>query len=128
MRCLGLSKVVDDFLVRVGLLDIIIIEVDNRVAIGEYFPLHSIVEDYLLLPVLIDSLDLPVMPDDLLHDLHVLGVLVVVDLRELHVEVFLFLLSCWGDWWLRVLWRLLRDMARVVVLGSLHLMAGVFMI
>jgi hypothetical protein len=68
------------------------------------------------------------MPDDLLHDLHVLGVLVVVDLRELHVEVFLFLLSCWGDWWLRVLWRLLRDMARVVVLGSLHLMAGVFMI
>jgi hypothetical protein len=43
------------------------------------------------------------MPDDLLHDLHVLGVLVVIDLRELHVEVFLFLLICWGDWWLRVL-------------------------
>jgi hypothetical protein len=68
------------------------------------------------------------MPDDLLYDLHVLGVLVVVDLRELHVEVFLFLLSCWVDWRLRVLLRLLRDMACVVVLGSLHLLAGVFMI
>jgi hypothetical protein len=52
----------------------------------------------------------------------------VVDLRKLHVEVFLFLLSCWGDWRLRVLLRLLRDMASVVVLGNLHLLAGVFMI
>jgi hypothetical protein len=52
----------------------------------------------------------------------------MVDLRELHVEVFLFLLGSCVDWRLRVLWRLMRDMARIVVLGNLHLLAGIFII
>jgi hypothetical protein len=69
-----------------------IIEVDDGVAIGEYFPLHAIIKDYLLFAVLINSLNLTVMSDNLLHNFHVLRVLTVIDLRELHVKVLLLLL------------------------------------
>lgn len=85
--CLSLGKVVDNLLVSVGLLDVVVIEVDDGVAIGEHLPLHSIVEDHFLLPVLVDTLDLPVVADDLLDHLQVRRVLVVILQRELHVEL-----------------------------------------
>jgi hypothetical protein len=48
-----------------------IVEVNYGVAIWEDFSLHPIIEYHLLLPVLVDSLDLTVMANNLLNDLHV---------------------------------------------------------
>jgi hypothetical protein len=75
--CFG--EIVDYFLVWVGLLDIIVIEVDDRVAVGEDFPLYSIVEYNFLFPILINSLDLTIMTYDLFNHLHVGRVLVMIN-------------------------------------------------
>jgi hypothetical protein len=66
-------------LVWVGLLDIVVIEVDNGVSVGEDFPLNSIVEDDLFFPILINSLNLTIMPDNLLDHFHVCWILAMVD-------------------------------------------------
>ena len=50
---LCVCKVVDDALIRIGLLYVVVIEVDYCVTIRENFSLHSIVEDYLLLTVFV---------------------------------------------------------------------------
>jgi len=122
---LGLCKIVDDLLVWVSLLDIIIIEVNNGVPIWEYFPLNAIIKDYLFFAVLVYSLNLAIMSNNLLHNLHVLGVLIVVDLWELHIEVLLlfFISIRCGE---RVLRCLMRNLTGVVS-RFLHL-AGIFMI
>ena len=100
-------------MVGVGLLDIVVIEVDDSVAVGEDFPLNSIVEDDFLLPVLVHSLNLTIMPDDLLDHLHISWVLVVIDLRELHVKVLLLVLVS-VNWWVKVLRVLMRNVAGVL--------------
>lgn len=93
LRGLGFGEVVDDALVGVGLFDVAVVKVDNGVAVGEDLALNTVVEDHLLLPVLIDALDLAIVTDDLLHHFHVGCALVVVVKRELHVEVLLFLIG-----------------------------------
>lgn len=40
----SLSKVIDNPLIWVGLLNIIVVEVNNGITIREHFPLHTIVE------------------------------------------------------------------------------------
>ncbi len=99
---LSLSKIVNDLLVWVGLFDIMIIEVNDGITIWEYFPLHAIIKNYLLFTVLINSLNLTIVTNNLLHNLHVLRILIMVDLRELHVKIFLLLLIS-IDWRKRVL-------------------------
>ena len=94
----SLGKVVDDLLVWVGLLDIIIIEVDNGVSVGEDFPFDAIIKNYLLLSVFINSLNLTIMTYNLLHNFHVLRILVMINLREFHVKIFLFIFIC-IYWW-----------------------------
>jgi len=71
LSCPCLSKVVDNLLVRVCLLNVMIVEVNYGVTIWEDFSLNPIIEYHFLLPVLVDSLDLAVMANYLLNDLHI---------------------------------------------------------
>ena len=91
LRRLGFSEVVDNFLVWEGLLDVRVVEVDDRVAVGEAFSLHAVVEDYFLFAVGVHALDLAIVPDYLLHYFLVSCRLLVVLFGELEAEVFLFL-------------------------------------
>ena len=86
-----LSKVVDDSLISIGLLNIVVIEVDNGVSVWEHLSFDSIVEYDFLLSIFVHSLDLSIVSYDLFHDLHVDRCLAVVLHREFHVE-FLILL------------------------------------
>ena len=89
------SKVVDDSLISIGLLNIVVIEVDNGVAVGDHLSLDSIVEYDFLLSIFVHSLDLSIVSYDLFHHLHVDRCLAVVLHREFHVEflIFLFLIG-----------------------------------
>ena len=64
LRGLGVREEVHDLPVREGLLDVVVVEVDYRIAIRPYFPLQSIREDHFLLPVLVNPLDLPIVSND----------------------------------------------------------------
>ena len=85
---LGLCEEVDHLAIREGLLDVLIVEVDNGVAIGERFPLDSVIEDDLLLSVLVDSLDFAIMTDKLLDNFLVRQSLAMVLFGELKTEIF----------------------------------------
>ena len=89
LRGLRLSEVVDHFAIRECLLDVLVVEVDDRVSIRERLSFDSIIEDDLLLSVLVDPLDLAVVAHVLLDHLLVLQGLAVVLLWELEAEVFL---------------------------------------
>ena len=65
--CLCLCEIVDYFTVWVGLLDVLVVEVDNSVAIREGFSLDAIVEDDFFLTAGIDSLDLAIMAHVLVY-------------------------------------------------------------
>lgn len=69
LRSLRLSKVVAHFAVWEGLLDILIVEVDDCVAIRESLPLDPVVEDDFLLAVLVDALDFSILANVLLSHL-----------------------------------------------------------
>lgn len=120
---LSLCKIVHDLLVWVGLLDIVVIEVDNGVSVGEDFPLNSIVEDDLFFPILINPLNLTIMANDLLNHFHVSWVLAVVDWWELHIEIFL-LFFVRNNWRHRILRRLIWwDLTCVLPASSLLLLS-----
>jgi hypothetical protein len=87
---LSISKVVDYFLVSIGLLDVVIIKVHYSVAVRENLTLHAIIEDHLLLPIFIKSLDLAIVADDLFNDLHIGWGFIMILRWELHVIVFIF--------------------------------------
>jgi len=109
LRCLGLSKVVNDLLIRECLLDVAVVEVDDCVTIGEGLSAHSIAEDDFLLSVQIRPLYLAIIANNLILDFCVLHLLVVVSIWELHFVVFLFVLDvvCCLFVWLTVhVWRL----------------------
>ena len=87
---LSLSEKVDNLAIRERLLDVLVVKVDDCVAIREGLTLDSVVEDDLLLAILVDALDLAIVTDILLNDLLVGMCLVVILLGELQAEVFLF--------------------------------------
>ena len=91
---LCLWKVVYDLSTRESLLDILVVKVDNCVAIREGLALNSVVEDYFLLAVLIDSLNLAILSNVLLNDLLVREWLAVILFRILQTEVFVFVRLC----------------------------------
>ena len=68
LRRLCLGEVVDNLAVGECLLDVLVVEVDNGVAVWEGLTLDSVVEDDFLFAVLVDPLDLPIMPHVLLND------------------------------------------------------------
>lgn len=82
LRSLSLSEVVNYFAIRECLLDVLVVEVDDCVAIWERLSFDSIIEDDLLLSVLVDPLDLSVMPHVLLDYFLVLQGLAVILFRE----------------------------------------------
>ena len=84
--CLG--EEVHNFAIRVGLLDVLVVEVDDSVAIREGLTLDTIVEDDLFLAVLVDTLDLTIVTYELLDNFLVLNSFAVVLLGELKTEVF----------------------------------------
>ena len=90
---LGLRKVINNFLIRVRLLDIIIVEVDDGVAIWERLPADAIAENDLLLAVVVRPLHLAVVSDNLILNLRVWLLLVVVLVRELHLVVLFLILQ-----------------------------------
>ena len=90
---LGFSEVIHDFLVWIGLFDVVVVEVDYSVAIREHFSLDSVAEDDFLLPIIINSLDFTIMTNWLLDDFEVLSSLVVVFLGEFHFKVLIFFLE-----------------------------------
>ena len=87
-----LRKVVDDALVRIGLLDVVVVEVDDGVAVGEHLALDAIVENHLFLSIFIHSLDLSIVSNNLLDHLHIRRRLAMVLHGELHVELLALLL------------------------------------
>ena len=89
LRGLSISKVVDYSLIRVSLLDVVVVEVHDCVPIREHLSLHPVVEDHLLLAILVQSLNLAIVTDDLLYDFQIRWALVVVLSWELHVVVLL---------------------------------------
>lgn len=94
-RCLRrfrICEVVDDALVRISLLDIVVVEVDDCVSVWEDLTLDTVIEDYFLLSILVESLDLSIVTNNLFYYLHVAWRLVVIFLWELHVVVFFFFL------------------------------------
>lgn len=68
-----------------------VVEVDNSVAIRERLSFDTVVEDDLFLAVLIDALDLAIMAHILFDNFLIWQRFVVVLLRELQAEVFLFI-------------------------------------
>ena len=101
---LCVSKVIDNLLVSICLLDVVIVEVDNCVPIGVCFSPHSVGEDHFFFPVQEGSLHLPVVANYLLLDSGIVRILLIVVLTgELHFVVFFLvslclisLLSIWG--------------------------------
>jgi len=68
LRRLSLCEVINNFAIRESLLDILIVEVDDSIAIWEGLALNSIVENDFLFTVLVNSLNLSVMSHILLDD------------------------------------------------------------
>lgn len=66
---LGFGKVVADPLVGVSLLDVVVVEVHDCVAVGEHLPLYPVIEDDFLFTVFINSLDFSIVSNYLLDDL-----------------------------------------------------------
>lgn len=89
LGCLCFCKVVPDFLVGEGLLDVLVIEVHNCVAIWESLPFHAIVENHLFFAAGIDTLNFSIVTNLLVNDFRVCRSLSVVLTRELETVVFL---------------------------------------
>lgn len=69
------------------MLDIVVIEIDDRVPVGERLSAHAVAEDDLFLAVEVRSLHLSVVADDLVLHLRILLLLVVILVRELHLII-----------------------------------------
>ena len=92
LRSLSFSKVINNFLVWVRLLYVVIVEINDCVAISPRFALYSIVENNFFLAWFESSLDFTVVADDLFNDFLVSWRLWVVFLTEFHVIVIFFFL------------------------------------
>jgi len=89
---LGLSKIVNNLLIRIGLLNIIIVEVHNSIPIRVCLSPDPIGEYNLLLAIQECPLDLAIIAHDLLLDGGVVRILLVVVLAgELHLVVLLLI-------------------------------------
>ena len=115
LRGSRLGEVVDDLAVRIGLLDVAIVEVYDGVAVAERLPTHSIAEDDFLLAVGVRTLHLAIVTHDALGGLSVLLVSVVVPVKELHLVILLFFVHVVG-WLAGIIFMLIVFVACIVVL------------
>lgn len=88
--CFGLGEVVGHLLVGECLFDVLVIEVDNSVAIREAFSFDAVVEDHFLLAISVHPLDFTIVTDDLFDDLGVHCVFGMVFFWVLQTVVFFF--------------------------------------
>lgn len=88
----GLCKIVDYLLIWVGLLNVVIIEIDDCVTIWESLSLDPIVEYNFFLAIFIYALDLSISSDMLLNHFHVAGVSIMVFFGEFHIILFFSIL------------------------------------
>ena len=92
VSCLGglsICKVVNNLLVGIGLLYIVIVEVDDSIPIRVCLSPDSVGEDHFFLAIEECPLDLTVIANDLLLDRGVVWILLVVVLTwELHFVIF----------------------------------------
>ena len=72
------SKIINNFLIRISLFDIIVIEVNNCVSIRECFSFHSIAEDNLFLSILISSLNLTIIANYLILNSYIFSEFLVM--------------------------------------------------
>ena len=108
-----LSEIINNFLIRESLLNIFVIEVDNRVPIRIHLSSDTIVKNDLFLPILIHSLNLAIMAYNLFYDLVVRRIFVMILAWEFHIKILrvIFVVTDWRNW---VLWLLL--MKRIITM------------
>jgi len=87
--CLGFREVVNDLLVWESLLNVLVVEVHDGVTIREGLSFDTVVKDDFLFATRVHTLDLAIVADYLVDDLHVGWLLSVVLLGELETEIFL---------------------------------------
>ena len=83
LSCLSLCEEVYDLTIRKSLFDILIVEVDNSVAVWMRFSFDTIIEDDFFLAILINALNFTIMTNILLYNFLVGHSFAVVLLREL---------------------------------------------
>ena len=120
LRCLGLGEVVHDLLVRESLLDVAVVEVDDRVAVWERLSAYAIAEDHLLLAIQVCSLHFAIVANDLVLHLRVLCFLVVVNMGELHLVVLLVVVHLVSSLVIAISRHLWRLVLLVVLLLVVH--------
>ena len=67
LRRLGFCEEVDNLSIRKSLLDILVVEVNDSIAVWERLPFNTVVENDLFFAVLVNSLDLSIMAYILLN-------------------------------------------------------------
>ena len=90
--CLGslsFSKIINDLLVRICLLNIIIIKINNSIAIRECFPSNSIWKNYFLFAISKCPLYFAIISYDLILNIIIFSRLVMVLRWELHLVILL---------------------------------------
>ena len=96
VRCLrgfSLSKIVNYFLVGIGLFNVIIIEINDGVPVRECLSFHTIAENNLFLTILVCSLNLTVVSNYLILYCHVLSeFLIVIFWQKFHLVIFVLLI------------------------------------
>ena len=94
LSCFCVREVVHNFLVRICLLDIVIVEVNDGVSIRECLPPDSIAKDHFLLSIQVCPLDLAIVSNYLVLDRDIgVDCSAMVFLRHLHLEVFVVVLK-----------------------------------
>ena len=94
LSSLSLCKVINNFLIGKSLFNVLVSKVNDHVAIRVGFTANSVSENNFFLAWLINSLDLAIMTDNLIHHLTVSCGLAMVLWKELKAVVFLlFLIS-----------------------------------
>lgn len=88
LSCFGLCEVVDYFLVRVGLFDVVIIKINDSVAILECLSFDPIVENDFSLAILIQSCDFTILTYVLLHNFHISWISIVILFWKFHIIIF----------------------------------------
>lgn len=84
------SEIIHNFLIWIGLFDIIVIEIYNSVTIWEYFSLYAIVKDHFFFTIFVNPLNLSIITYDLFNDFHIRRRFVMIISWEFHIEIFLF--------------------------------------
>jgi hypothetical protein len=86
---LSFSKIINDLLIRISLLYIIIIKINNSITIRECFPSNSIWKDNFLFAISKCPLYFAIIANDLILNIIIFSRLVMVLRWELHLVILL---------------------------------------